>query len=107
MEILYGNSKIKKICTDLKQASKYLKNEKDAIVLLQRISYIRDSEKLKDVSELPPIRRHKLQGQLKGLWGIDINKISGTRIILKPNIETEDISLIDSVTIFEIGDYHK
>ena len=105
MEISYGNSKIEKICKNEQRALKKLGNLNNVQNLFKMLAILRNADTLKDVSEAPPPRRHKLTGNLNGLWGIDINK--GLRIILKPQIMTNNLSLIDSVEIYKIGDYHK
>lgn len=106
MEVLYKNKKIESLCSNLVEGQKEF--GVDARRFFAMISLLRNSDRLSDVSNNPPPRRHKLLGEYKNCYGIDINKKKGTRIVIKPvdceNIE--DLRLIEKVEIVFIGDYH-
>lgn len=72
--------------------------------ILKRISVLECANSLAMVPDVPPTRRHKLTGKFKGCWGIDISK--NYRLIIKPIVETENLSEIKEVDIIDIVDYH-
>ena len=72
--------------------------------ILKRISVLECANSLAMVPDAPPTRRHKLTGKFKGCWGIDISK--NYRLIIKPIVETENLSEIKEVDIIDIVDYH-
>lgn len=106
MEVLYKNNKIERLCKNIVEGQKAFGS--DAVRFYAMLSLIRNSDRLYDVSSNPPPRRHKLLGDYKDCFGIDINKKNRTRIVIKPidceNIE--DLRSIEKVEIVFIGDYH-
>lgn len=73
--------------------------------ILIRLAEFEAAKSLKDISETPPPRRHKLSGK-KNCWGIRISK--NYRILLEPYGQWEDgnLSSIVEVKILSIEDYH-
>lgn len=80
--------------------SKYYKK------LIIRLSELRVAASLADISSDPPPRRHKLTGNFKGCWGIDVSR--NYRIIVQPfgEYNEDDLNTIKEIVIKDIGDYH-
>ncbi|QAT41972.1 type II toxin-antitoxin system RelE/ParE family toxin [Aminipila luticellarii] len=104
MEIHYSSAKQEKILTDVRLLKKYYGTAH--IKLRNRLSELRFANNLSDISELPPPRRHKLNGQYRDCWGIDYSK--NYRIILQPigEYDISDIATISEVLIIALEDYH-
>lgn len=100
MQIKFS-TRIEKKLKDDKAIKKYFPQEMAAV--LHALSVLSAVETLNDVPNVPPTRRHKLQGDRNGYWAIDISR--NRRMIIKPDggIEPEDIRC---VIITEITDYH-
>ena len=62
------------------------------------------ADNLAMVPNVPPTRRHRLSGNYKGCWGLDVDK--SYRLIIRPTKETEDLTEIDEVVIEDVVDYH-
>jgi len=76
----YGNSETKRIFEEGKSKklpSVFLKRTLQLLDILDNVESLAD---LKTDGFPPDIRLHKLKGELKGRWAIDINKLSGWRI---------------------------
>ena len=99
MEILYSNKIKKKICDDY-HISKNFDNKIGKTIKIV-ISLLQNSKSLKEIPNVPPTRRHKLSD---GRYAIDVSK--NYRIIIKSNIITNDLGLINSIIIDDICDYH-
>ena len=70
-----------------------------------RLSLLEVAEKLSDIPDVPPTRRHKLKGRFEGCWAIDIEK--NWRLVLKPDKSSEtEVNEITEITIIDIVDYH-
>ncbi len=104
MEIEYSTNKLQKILTDPRLIKKYYGNDYNKIV--NRLSELAAADNLAEIPETPPPRRHKLNGNLDGCWGISISP--NDRIIIKPigNFDMNDLSSIKMVSIVDIQDYH-
>lgn len=104
MEIHYSSAKQEKILTDVRQLKKYYGAAH--IKLRNRLSELSFADNLSNISELPPPRRHKLNGKYKDCWGIDYSK--NYRIILQPigEYDINDIATISEVLIIALEDYH-
>lgn len=100
MEVIFRTTKIKKLCED----SKKLKKQYGAIQsekIISRINDLRAAENLQDISKLPYMRLHKLEGQLKGLLSIDIQH--PYRIYIEPlNGDILDYKTVTEVKIDRI-----
>lgn len=59
-----------------------------------------------EIPEVPPPRRHKLEGRYKNCWGIDYSK--NDRIIIQPvgDYDINDLTTITEILIVVLGDYH-
>lgn len=104
MYLEYASSKMKKILSDPRLTQKY--HGKHAEKIINRMSELRAADCLGDIPNVPPPRRHKLEGDLDGCWGIDYAK--NFRIIVEPigNFDISDLSTIEAIKIIELGDYH-
>jgi plasmid maintenance system killer protein len=70
-----------------------------SIVILDVMDTVDNLENLRNGCFPPDIRVHKLKGEYDGFWAIDINKLSGMRVIFK--LES---NLFEYVTIIN---YHR
>lgn len=68
------------------------------------VSVLLFSKNLGEVPNVPPTRRHKLLGNYKNCWGIDLDK--SYRLIVVPSQLDEDLSKIKCIKIVDIVDYH-
>lgn len=104
MKLHYKNTKMEKILTNERLIKK--KYTSFHINLRNRLSELRAANSLEEISIYPPPRRHKLNGQLDNLWGIDISK--NFRIILQPegNFDIDNLSTICEIKIISLEDYH-
>lgn len=102
MTIIYDN-KIKKKMSDVSSIKWFYGKLSNKIII--RISLLSASNCLGEIPNLPPTRRHKLIGNYKNCWGIEIEK--NWRIIIRPldeNILNPDE--IKEIIILDIVDYH-
>lgn len=104
MIIEYATRKMEKILTDVRLIKKCYGIHHERIVL--RLSELYLAECLQDIPDVPPPRRHKLNGDLADCWGIDYSK--NHRIILRPigEYDIKDLSSIRSIEIIDLCDYH-
>lgn len=104
MKIHYSSVKQEKILTDLRLLKKFYGNEH--IKISNRLSELRVANNLGEIPEIPPPRRHKLNGKYKNCWGIDYSK--NDRIIIQPigKYDINDLASIAEVLIIDLEDYH-
>ena len=76
----YGNAEAQRVFEDGKSKKLPAALLKRAIQLLDIMDNIESLNDLKIKSFPPDIRLHKLKGEMKGRYAIDINKIDGWRI---------------------------
>lgn len=102
MNIDYKNDKLKRQCTDLKEAKRCFP-EKVAKKLHKLINYIHVAENLASVLNNPVYHFHDLKGQGKGLYAMDIDGRRGSyRLIVKfDNVSKEQV-FCDAVSIVAI-----
>ena len=103
MKINYANRKVEKQCSSIKEATKLFGGDKKmAMSLLARINAIEQASVIKDIIMMPTFRFHKLQGDLKKYFAIDVKTSRDKwRIILQPL--DEDESPFDPLNIDEIA----
>lgn len=101
MNIIYDNKIAKKI-VDEKAIKRFYGQLADKI--LERLSLLIVAEKLSDIPNIPPTRRHKLVGNYYGCWGIEVSK--NWRIIIMPLRNEDSPDQIDEIKIIDIVDYH-
>lgn len=107
MEIVYGNKRTEKVCTNLSEAKKYFGG--DALLsrsLLARITALKQAENIKDIVVQRQFRFHKLENRygrdLEGYFAIDVKTHRDQwRIILQPL--NEDMEPYDVINIDEIA----
>lgn len=84
MIIKYKDNKLKKNCTDFREAKKNY-NSKVAEALHFTINYLENAQTLMDVKSFLPFNLHPLQGDRKGTFAIDLGgRKTGFRLIIKP-----------------------
>jgi proteic killer suppression protein len=76
----YGNAEAQKVFENGKSKKLPASLLKRAIQLLDIMDNVESLDDLKIKSFPPDIRLHKLKGQMKGRYAIDISKIDGWRI---------------------------
>jgi proteic killer suppression protein len=102
--IHYSNNKDELIFNDERLIKKYYSNDFKHII--NRLSELRASNNLSEISELPPPRRHKLSGRYNECWGICCSK--NDRLIIQPygEYDINNLSSITEVKIIAFTDYH-
>ena len=83
MKIQYKNAKCQKQCEDLNQAKKDYPTEV-ALKLMAHINFIKQAASFVDIMNYPPFHFHKLEGDRKNLFSLDIGRKLGYRIIIDP-----------------------
>ena len=101
MELFYSNKLSKKLKSDSTIVRQFGKAADNVILC---ISILEGADNLKLVPNVPPTRRHKLSGNLKGYWAIDVTK--NYRLIFKPMDDEEDLEKIEKIFLEDIVDYH-
>ncbi len=104
MYIEYANAQLEKILSNPRLINKHY--GKRATKLQIRLSELHAAECLESITYKPPPRRHKLDHDKNGCWGIDISK--KWRIVIEPigDFDPEDLNTIKAVRIVSIEDYH-
>ncbi|MGN0071992.1 MAG: type II toxin-antitoxin system RelE/ParE family toxin [Atopobiaceae bacterium] len=104
MEIEYASKRLEKDLTSRRRMAKEYGHIQYR--LENRLSEIWAAKSLADISFEPPPRRHRLEGNRAGLWGIDVSK--NWRIVLEPRgkFDPSDLHTITHVRIVAIEDYH-
>ena len=110
MEIAYANSRIEKICTDVKRAKKEL-GQVGAKILLTRLHQLESEPNLEKLRFYPG-KYHELTGDRWGQLAVSLEGL--TRLVFEPNHDPRPIkpdgglnwSAVTSVMIVEIVDYH-
>lgn len=102
MEIHFA-SKADRLLSDKKKLIKKY-GDKAAKTVDVVLSVLRAAANLEEVPNIPPTRRHKLEGDLSGLWAIDISK--NYRLIIKPIDGEFELKKIRSIEILDVVDYH-
>ena len=102
MQLVYDNTKLQRQCTDLKMAKKLFGgNDLMARSLFARINALQQANVLKDIVVMPTFHFHKLNGNMEGLFAIDVKtRRDPWRIVLQPldeNKEPYDPCNIDEV----------
>ena len=103
MEIHYRDNKQQKILTNERLILKEYGRLANSII--NRLSEIAAANCLSEIPNVPPPRRHKLQGG-DDMWGLDISK--NHRIVIMPYGEYDitDLSSIKEIVLLRIEDYH-
>ena len=83
MEVRYKTKKIEKLCTKLTYAKKELPKEV-AEKLMSHMNFIEQATCFSDIIAYPPFKFHKLHGDRKDEYALDIGRQLGYRIIIEP-----------------------
>lgn len=104
MDVEFKNNNAKRLCNDLAFAKKKL----GAVVsekLFSNINYIREAKCFSDIMAHVPFRCHKLIGDRKDYFALDVGRKLGYRIIIDPLDENnnslkdeKDINIIKNCT---------
>lgn len=110
MELSYKTDKLRKLCEEPKYNSELVKKYgKDvAKKLPQRIKELKAFNCLADVPSTLPFRRHKLNGNLKNCYAVNIN--GQYRLIIRQNdnsIIIEDLTKIKEIEIMEVSKHYE
>ena len=104
MDIKYKTDKVKRLCKELAYAKKQLPAEV-AEKLMAHINYIEQAACFSDIMTYLPFKFHKLQGDRKDEYALDVGRKLGYRIIIEPldgnnkSLKKEkDINLIKNCT---------
>lgn len=104
MTIHYISKKDKKILTDERLILRHY--GRLAKKVMYRLSELRAANSLNDIPPIPPPRRHKLEGNYKNEWGIDVSK--NYRIVIGPygTYDINNLETIKEIVLIRIEDYH-
>ena len=104
MDVEYKTEKTKKLCKELAYAKKQLPTEV-AEKLLSHINYIEQVSCFADIMNYPLFKFHKLYGDRKDDYALDVGRKLGYRIIIEPFDENnkslkkeKDINVIKNCT---------
>jgi proteic killer suppression protein len=109
VDILFRTSRLKRDCEDVGLARTRWGPDL-ARVIMRRLVQVQAAQCLEDLPSMPPTRRHKLTGNRKEQYALDLT--NGRRLILQPILPngepdlTSDPSRITRVRIVEVTDYH-
>jgi len=104
LKLEYKTNKLEKECADYKKARlKY--GDRCAKLLHQRVKELKASDCLDDMVKWGIGRCHKLTGNLKGKYALDLDH--PLRLIVEPiNDECGEITGIKIIKLLEVKDYH-
>ena len=110
MELTYKSEKLKNICEN-PNYNKYLVKDYGIEVaknLPKRINQLKAFDSLNDVPVNPPFRRHKLTGNKKNEFAVDITRQYRLVFTQKDNnIIIEDLREIKSIEIMEVSKHYE
>ncbi|MGQ2376521.1 type II toxin-antitoxin system RelE/ParE family toxin [Companilactobacillus zhachilii] len=102
MQIDYKNRKVEKQCCSLKDAKKQFP-EKIAKKLFKLINFIVAAENLGSIISSPVYHFHKLNGNLEGLYAMDIDgRSKAYRLIVTFDDYTTEQVFSESISIVQI-----
>lgn len=112
MRISFENSRLSKLANNEKELTKKY-DKRVSVGIQKKLTQLSGFENLNDVPVHPPFSRHKMSGNLKGCFSIDVlGRSNSMRIVFKPvdesgvEIHTENLIDITHIKIVFIGDYH-
>lgn len=107
MDIEFNGNKLRKECNDYKLLTKTY-GQITARKMIKVLDALKAAECLDDISTFPPFRRHKLEGDFKGCFAIDLDQPN--RVIIKPVVDnpSADVPLqsIKCVKIMEVSKHY-
>lgn len=110
MVLTYKNDKIRNMCENPSYNKELVKKYGSDVAerLPRRIKELKAFDNLNDVLVVPPFRRHKLVGNLKGLFAVSIT--NQYRLIFRQidnNIIIEDLKEIKEIEIMEVSKHYE
>lgn len=110
MELTYKNEELKRLCEDTSYNKKLAREYGSDVAkkLPKRIKQIKAFPSVGDIPVCPPFRRHKLGGNRKETFAVDINK--QYRIIFRNKnnkIIVEDLKKISNIEILEVSKHYE
>lgn len=111
MLIGYANNKLKKICTETKEARKLLP-QRSVPLLVQRLGELSAIGKLGDIPfNSTPFHLHPLRGTRKGLFAVRIGPRHRIVFATAGSLAMNEDGIADplsatEIEIVEVGDYH-
>ena len=110
MNLYYKNEKLKNYCENPDYQNEVIKKYGIDVAknIYSRIADLKDYDSLNDVPIAPPIRRHKLYGDYKDHFAINITR--QYRLIFRQkddNIIIEDLRNIKEIMITEVSKHYE
>lgn len=110
MNLTYKNEKLKKMCENPAHNKELVKKYGSEVAkkLPRRIAELKSFDSLNDVPTSLPHRRHKLSGDLKECYAINIT--GQYRLIFRQkdnNIIVEDLRKIKEIEIMEVSKHYE
>ncbi len=110
MELTYKTKKLQRLCEDQKCNKELVKKygSEVAINLPKRVKELKAFNSLNDIPIFPPYRRHKLSGDLKECFAVNIT--GQYRLIFRKkenNIIIEDLREIKEIEIMEVSKHYE
>lgn len=110
MELTYKTTKLQKLCEDPSNNSELVKKYSAEVAnkLPRRIKELKAFNSLNDVPTSLPHRRHKLSGNLKDCFAVNITR--QYRLIFRQkenNIIIEDLREIKEIEIMEVSKHYE
>ena len=104
MKINFTSKKLKKKFETKKELEKAYGTRR-ARKIIQRVNELYAAESLQDIKHIPSSRLHRLSGNYKNYFAIDL--VHPYRLIIKPEDgKIEDLRTITLVEVFKVEDYH-
>lgn len=112
MQIDFKNNKVKKQCTDLREAKRCF-SDKVAKKLFKLMNFIEAAENLESVANNPVYRFHDLKGNKQNLYALDVDGRRGSyRLIVtfdnysKEQVFTQSVSIV-AIEIEEVSKHYE
>ncbi|MBT7617995.1 MAG: hypothetical protein HN590_12000 [Calditrichaeota bacterium] len=111
MYIGYKNSKLKKICKDLKSATKVLPQNIKSDRLFVRMRDLAGFDTMADIPADPPFRLHRWLGKRQSQWTIDIQGLYRIHFVPTGEFDSDEngnpiLATVSEIIIVDIGDFH-
>jgi toxin HigB-1 len=111
MELVFKTRKLEKACGEERESLRRWGADRGPVVR-RRIAQLMAADTLADMSTLPPVRLHQLEGRRAGQFAIDIGPL--LRLVLEPwhdpIPQTPDTGIdrsrITKIRILAVEDYH-
>lgn len=101
MIVTYSNDKVRKQCTNFKEAKRKFP-QKVPLNLFKLINLLEAADSLADIQKIPKYNLHALRGNYAGKWALRVDGNSGYRLIVSFELDNATIS-IHAVDVTEIN----